>query len=378
MQTSTRHADFAANLALAYGEMLDGVRPALQRVSLRVIGEGRQSELELRNNQTGAVDYWRVSRLRIVPDQAVFDTLVLARQEGDPARLMIRDRESARAVLTACPRIATLGGARGAWPKIAGLGAGALASIAAILFLLIPAMADRGADLLSPEVEVALGDAGFERTLTSLGASDCKSPEGVAALQRMTDRLSLGLDLPYPLQVRVVDDPMVNAFAFAGGHVAIFRGLIDLAQTPDEVAAVLAHEIGHVAHRDATRSTLRMVGSFGIVGLVFGDVLGASGAAGLSQRYLQSAYSREAELAADTFAHRQMNRAGLDPAALARVFVRLQAETGQGDLGVLRHLSTHPELLDRAEAALVAGSGARAEAVALSAQDWQALRGICG
>jgi len=281
MQTSTRHADFAANLALAYGEMLDGVRPALQRVSLRVIGEGRQSELELRNNQTGAVDYWRVSKLRIVPDQAVFDTLVLARQEGDPARLMIRDRESARAVLTACPRIATLGGARGAWPKIAGLGAGALASIAAILFLLIPAMADRGADLLSPEVEVALGDAGFERTLTSLGASDCKSPEGVAALQRMTDRLSLGLDLPYPLQVRVVDDPMVNAFAFAGGHVAIFRGLIDLAQTPDEVAAVLAHEIGHVAHRDATRSTLRMVGSFGIVGLVFGDVLGASGAAGL-------------------------------------------------------------------------------------------------
>ena len=292
-----------------------------------------------------------------MPDQAVSDALVLARQEGDPARLIIRDRDTARAVLTACPRIASLGGARGAWPKIIGLGAAALAAIVAILVLLVPAMADRGAQLVPPEVEVALGEDAYSRTIATLGARECKGAAGDRALQRLTDRLSAGLDLPYPLTVRVVDDPMINAFAFAGGHVAIFRGLIDTAETPDEVAAVLAHEIGHVVHRDATRAGLRMVGSFGIAGLVFGDVLGTSGAAGLTQRYLRTSYSREAEVAADAFAHRQMERAGLDPAALASFFLNLQAETGQGEAGVLRHFSTHPELVDRVEAAHAAGSG---------------------
>lgn len=377
MPTRTAHDDFANRLATAYGEMLDGVRPALQRVSLRVTGEGRQCELEVKNRQTGVLDYWRVSKLRIVPDQATSDALVLARQEGDPARLIIRDRDTARAVLAACPRIAQLGAARGAWPKIIGLGAAALAAIVAILFLLVPAMADRGAQLVPPEVEVALGEDARTRTIAALGATECKGAEGERAIRRMTDRLSVGLDLPYPLTVRVVDDPMVNAFAFAGGHIAIFRGLIDTAETPDEVAAVLAHEIGHVVHRDATRSGLRMVGSFGIAGLIFGDVLGTSGAAGLGERYLRTSYSREAEVAADAFAHRQMERAGLDPGALASFFLRLQAESGQGEAGVLRHFSTHPELLDRVEAVHAAGPGPGTGRAALSTQDWQALRAIC-
>lgn len=377
MQTPNRNAAFAASLALAYGEFLDGVRPALQRVSLRVMGEGRQGELELKNNQTGAVDYWRVSKLRVVPDQAVSDALVLARAEGDPARLIIRDREAARAVLQACPGLTSLGGSRGAWPKIAALGVAALASIAALLFLIIPAMADRGAELVPPDVEVSLGESSFNQTMAMLGATACKGTDGAAALQRMTDRLSVGLDLPYPLTVSVVDDPMVNAFAFSGGHIAIFRGLIDLAETPDEVAAVLAHEIGHVANRDATRSTLRIVGSFGIAGLVFGDVLGTSGAAGLTQRFLQTSYSRDAEMQADAFAHRQMDRAGLDPGAMATLFGRMQALPGQGDQGVLRHFSTHPELLERVEASHAAAAGASGYGPVLTAGEWQALRTIC-
>ena len=377
MQTAIRNEQFAAKLAMAYGEYLDGIRPALQRVSMRLSGEGRQAELELRNSQTNAVERWRLSKLRIVPDQAVQDGLVLARADGDPARLIVRDREAALSILAASPGIRSLGHAQGAWPKIMVLGLAALASIAAILFLLIPHMADRGAELVPPEVEVSLGESGFNQTMAMLGARECKSPEGDLTLQRMTDRLSVGLDLPYPLTVRVVDDPMINAFAFSGGHIAVFRGLIDMAETPDEVAAVLAHEIGHVANRDGTRSTLRIVGSFGIGGLVFGDVLGTSGAAGLTQRYLRSSYSREAEMAADAFAHRQMERAGLPVTAMADMFDRMIQMQGGGDAGVFRHFSSHPELMARVETARAAGLDSTVAGSVLSQQDWQALQGIC-
>lgn len=377
MQSAIRNEQFAAKLAMAYGEYLDGIRPALQRVSMRLQGEGNQAELELRNSQTGAVEMWRLSKLRVVPDQAVQDGLVLARSDTDPARLIVRDRDAARLILAATPRVRSLGRTPGAWPRIAILGAAALASIAAILFLLIPQMADRGADLVPPEVEVSLGESGFTQTMAMLGARECTNIEGGMALQRMTDRLSVGLDLPYPLRVRVVDHPMINAFAFSGGHIAVFRGLIDMAETPDEVAAVLAHEIGHVANRDGTRTTLRIVGSFGIGGLVFGDVLGTSGAAGLTQRYLRSSYSREAEMAADAFAHRQMERAGLPVTAMADMFERMNRIQGGGDAGVFQHFSSHPELLARVETARAAGQGSPAATSVLSQQDWQALQGIC-
>ncbi len=377
MQTAIRNEQFAAKLAMAYGEYLDGIRPALQRVSMRLQGDGRFGELELRNSQTGAVEMWRLSKMRVVPDQAVQDGLVLARADGDPARLIIRDRDAALSILSASPGIRSLGRTPGAWPRIVALGAVALAAIVAILFLLIPHMADRGAELVPPEVEMSLGESGFNQTMAMLGARECQSPEGDLALQRMTQQLSVGLDLPYPLNVQVVDHPMVNAFAFSGGHIAMFRGLIDMAETPDEVAAVLAHEIGHVANRDSTRSTLRIVASFGIGGLIFGDVLGSSGAAGLTQRYLRSSYSREAEMAADAFAHRQMDRAGLPVAAMADMFDRMNQMQGGADAGVFQHFSSHPELMTRVELARAAGQGASGSGSALSPQDWQALQGIC-
>ena len=376
MQTFSRNADFASNLALAYAEYLDGVRPALQRVSMRLQGDGRQIALELRNSQTNAVQLWRLSQLRLVPDQATQDALVLARADGDPARLIIRDRDSARQILAACPKLRPLSGSRGAWPKIAALAVAALAAIAAILFVLVPRTADIGADLIPPEAELALGQSAYERTLAAMEARECKGGEGSVALVRMTERLSTGLDLPYPLTVHVVDDPTINAFAFAGGHIAVFRGLIDFAATPDEVAAVLAHEIGHVANRDSTRTSLRMVGSFGIAGLLFGDVIGASGAAGLTQRYLQSSHSREAELAADAFAHRQLSRAGLSAAALGDMFNRMNDLPGGGDMGVMRHFSTHPEMLERAANAQAAGATSSGQPL-LSDAEWQALRSIC-
>ena len=376
-QTPPRDAKFAAKLALAYGEILDGIRPALQRVSLRLSGQGRGGTLELRNSQTNTIEVWQLDNLRLVPDQARADALVLAHLGSGDARLILRDHDAIRALLEACPSLPNLNGSRGLWPKLVGLGAAALAAVGAILFVMIPFMADRGTDLIPPQAEVEFGRASYEQLASAMGLRECKSLDGDAALLQMQARLTEGLDLAYPLQIRVVNDPTVNAFALPGGQIAINRGLIDAAETPEEVAAVLAHEIGHVVNRDSTRGALRSIGSFGIVGLVFGDALGTSAAAGITQQMISSSYSREAEIAADAFAHRQMTRAGLRPSALGDMFQRMQAQGLGQDMGVFRSIASHPEFQDRIAAASAADTGPAAGAPVIGAAEWQALQGIC-
>ena len=65
----------------------------------------------------------------------------------------------------------------------------------------------------------------------------------------MVARLDADARLPYPLRVSVLDHGMANALAVPGGRILIFRGLLEAADNPEEVAGVLAHEIGHVAAR---------------------------------------------------------------------------------------------------------------------------------
>ena len=62
--------------------------------------------------------------------------------------------------------------------------------------------------------------------------------------------------------------------ALPGGHVYVDDGLIAIAQTPDELAGVLAHEIGHVAHRDGTRTVLQTAGLSFLFGMMLGDFVG--------------------------------------------------------------------------------------------------------
>ncbi len=377
MQESIRNPDFAAKLALAYGEMLDGIRPALQRVSMRLVGEGKHAELHMRNSQTQENYVWPVKKLRLIADQSRNDALVLAPKEGAAARLVIRDRHAAMELLKAVPRIPSLGRNPGAWPKIAVLGAMAAMSLAAILFVLVPHMANRSAEYIPPQAELALGDTAYQQFTAMMGATECKSDAGDAAVARMAAAVTQGVDLHMPLRIHVVDHPMVNAFALPGGQVVLHSALINAAETPNEVAAVLAHEVGHVYHRHSTSATIRDLATFGVVGMVFGDYLGSSVMVGMTNSLITSSHSRAAETEADEFAHQQLTRGGLPPSALGDMFRRMQAEGSGQDLGVMRHFSSHPEMSARIEASEAAGLGSGAGPQVLNDAEWAALRAMC-
>ena len=365
----------------AFADFFDGRRPVARRaaLSLEAYPGGRALVISPPGRDRLL---WPLSEIRRIPDQAADDILVLARA-GDPlSRLLVRDEAARRAILSLCHDLDRRPPVKGTGRLVA-WSVAAVASVALIVFLLVPALADRLAAFMPPEGERALGDATYRQIRSALSEDGleplpvCTDAAGVAALQALQERIAGQADLPHPLRLEVLDHPMVNAFALPGGRVALFRGLIEEAASPDEVAAVLAHEIGHVAGRDPTRSALRSAGSIGIIGLLLGDFAGGAAVQLLVNRLIEASFSQQAEAAADSFAHRALAEAGIRPSAMADFFDRLRAREGEPS-PIVAHFLSHPQMGDRIAAARAADSLLSGPArPALSARQWKDLRGIC-
>lgn len=325
---------------------------------------------------------WPLEYLRHLPDQADRETLALSVTSDPVARLFLRHGE-VNALIRAHARNLSRKKPVENKPRLLKWAAMAIASVALITFVLVPIMADQLARYLPPEGEKALGDTTFEQIRHAMDHSGfdpvriCEAPAGVAALEKMLTRLNPDADLPYPLQVNVLDHDLINAFALPGGRIVFFRGLIEAAETPEEVAAVLAHEIGHVVSRDPTRGALRSAGTIGVLGLLFGDFAGGTVVLFLANHLINASYSQTAEAAADSYAHALLTEAGLSPAALGVMFMRLQEKHGE-EAGLVAHFSAHPLLSERIAASLAAAEGIKPTEPVLSEAEWLDLRAICG
>src|SRR5438067_7122963 len=121
-----------------------------------------------------------------------------------------------------------------------------------------------------------------------------------------------------------------NAFALPGGRVYVLSGLLAQAQSPDELAGVLAHEFGHVVRRDALRRLIRDGGTSFLVGLMFGDVTGSGAVLMAGRALLSASYSRDDERGADGFAVMVMHRLGRPTAPLGALLTRITAGHAEG------------------------------------------------
>lgn len=366
----------------AFADLFDGRAARAQRVGVTIDELPTSGVLVLALPEGGA-QRWPLEALRSLPDQADRNSLILARV-GDPvARLMVEDPELIRILRARAPFLHRRPPVKGK-ARLLAWACAAVASVALIVFVLVPVMADQLAEYLPPEGEKALGDATLEQIRSALSDNAylpmayCNTRAGVAALDRMTERLAGDLDLPYPINLHVLDSDLINAFALPGGHVVLFRGLIDAAETPEEVAAVYAHELGHVANRDPTRSALRSAGSIGVIGLLLGDFAGGTVVLFLTERLIDANYSQAAEAGADAFAHDLLIRHRIRPDALATMFQRLKDKYGDSE-GITAHFAAHPRLGDRIEAArLAAGRLTDPPEPLLTEAEWQAMQRICG
>jgi predicted Zn-dependent protease len=155
-------------------------------------------------------------------------------------------------------------------------------------------------------------------------------------------------------QFKVMDTPVVNAFAAPGGYIYITRGLLAATNNEAELAGVLGHEIGHVTARHSARQySNRMLANLGLSlgqSLLgdYGDVLGPALKAGAGLLFLK--FSRDDERQADALGVEYATRAGYDAARMADFFVSLQRQAdndGQKGTRLPEFLSTHPNPVNR-------------------------------
>jgi predicted Zn-dependent protease len=175
---------------------------------------------------------------------------------------------------------------------------------------------------LSHEKEEQLGDLLLKSLLAAPGTSEIRSDTVDAAMEVISKRLSGALeDSPYHFQIHVIDEEMANGFAIPGGHIMITSGLFSVTESPAEMAAVIAHEMGHIEER---HTLSRLVKNF-TVALLFSDELLISEASSL---LVSSAFDRKQEEEADVFALTLLEQAHLDPRVLGTAFRHIREESG--------------------------------------------------
>lgn len=178
------------------------------------------------------------------------------------------------------------------------------------------------------------------------GQTLCDDPDTVAYVRNITDELLAAHGkTPFPFEVVVVEDEQVNAFALPGGYLTVNSGLLATAETGEEVAGVLGHEIYHALLRHGTKRILREVGGSIVLSMLLGGT-GLEDVGGLAKSLTGLSYDRAQESEADLRGAELMQKAGLDPSGLARFFERLAKENSAR---VPALLSTHPDPGDRAE-----------------------------
>ncbi len=266
--------------------------------------------------------------------------------------------------------------------RVIGWSIGATASLLLVAWFGVPAIATRLTPLLPVTFESVLGDAvnaqvrGMLDIRKAGAAFDCgiaaAEIPGRIALDKLVRRLEAVAALPLHLRTNVVRRSEANALALPGGQVYVFQGLIAKADNADEVAGVIAHEIGHVAHRDGTKAVLEGGGLSFLFGMLLGDFVGGGAVVLAAKTVLQSTYTREAESAADAYGTELMNKTGGDARALASMLEKTGGATEPG----MKILMDHPDTKARV-AAINKSAAAVSPSPFLEAGEWAALKKIC-
>ncbi len=213
----------------------------------------------------------------------------------------------------------------------------------------VRAAGQAAARALPLSVDKQIGDLAYKHI--DVGGAEVHDPVVKEAIQKMVDRLAphaavKGLNF----DVHVFDSPMVNAFALPGGKIVVFTGLIEKADSPEQVAGVLGHEMAHATLRHGLERIGQSLGMATAISLLIGNTEGVIAAgAQFFQLASVNSYGRAQESAADAEGVRMLHAAGIDPAGLPKFFEILKHE--EGDIpDAISWISTHPQHEDRIEA----------------------------
>lgn len=289
------------------------------------------------------------------------------------ARLEVRDSALARELVLRCARLDENTPGRRGVAVIVGWSVAAAVSIVLVVLFGLPMIADRLAPLVPDALERRLGEVADGQIKKVFDAKACDNPAGQRAFVKLVTAIRQSAGLDTSVQSGVLSSSIPNAFALPGGRVYLFDGLLTKAENPDEIAGVLAHELGHLKHRDSMRGLIRDGSTSFLIGLLFGDITGSSVLIFGSRTLVTSSHSREAETNADSFAIEIMHRLGRPAKPTGELLLRVTGKEGKG----LSIISSHPLSEDRL-ARMSRQDQAASGPPLLTPEEWRSLKSICG
>jgi Zn-dependent protease with chaperone function len=301
---------------------------------------------------------WAYPQLRWAADTSPFHIEHCAEGDEGLETLVVDDPDFYRSVLEIAPKSFSSreNESKFNW-KLYSVGILVLIFSAYVFIKTVPSfLADQMVEKIPIEWEVTVGQS----ILKMLPVAQKPDPEVLKVLQDTVDFLKQSLPgNPYDLKVYILPVEQVNALALPGGPIVIFEGLIDKAESPEELAGVLAHEIQHILLRHSTRGILRNLAKSMLVTLFLGDVNSVmEGIVQLAGQLETLGLSREMEAEADQKGMELILAANIDPHGMIRIFKKLMQEdfsqkklpkgkpvSEENDLS--SYFSTHPSSQNR-------------------------------
>ncbi len=198
----------------------------------------------------------------------------------------------------------------------------------------------------------------------------CSSPAGDAALKKLLASVypSLPNDQQIDIDLHIAKGDVINAFAHLGGQIFIYQGLLSEADSADEIAGILAHEISHVVHRHILQGLATRLLTFGALHVIFSGQLGTGGE--ILNLLLNLRFTREQEAEADHEGLLRLQKASISTLGYAHFFKKLEKLSNIPDF-----ISDHPPSELRAEEAKRINIEKPIEV--LTQDEWQSLKHIC-
>lgn len=203
--------------------------------------------------------------------------------------------------------------------------------------------------LMSKDQEIAMGQQSDPEIVSFFGLyEDERLQRFINEKGKAMAAVSHRQELPY--EFKIVDSPVVNAFAVPGGFVYFTRGIMAHFNNEAEFAGVLGHEIGHITARHSAKQYSNAM--LGQIGLVAGAVISPEFAqfADVAQQGLQLLFlkfGRDAESQSDKLGVEYSTKIGYDASEMAGFFSTLDRLSGESGQEVPTFLSTHPDPADR-------------------------------
>jgi Zn-dependent protease with chaperone function len=324
------------------------------------------SGFTIRSETGDRLAYWTYAECEIVEEDSAQDFIRILNKKQFGARLVVEGAEALKlgaAIRKASANHKTL-------RPIHLLFALPMLVVAGLVGFMLygPPVADHLLSLVPYSYDQRFGELIFEELRDELEFCDNKAAE--AALQKIVKRLTVAADSDFTFTVRVANSADVNAFALPGGHIVFFNGLIQKAESPEEVAGVLAHEMSHVIKR---HSMAGMAKQLGLQFLLFAGTGDTNSVITYGNYLLSMSMSRTAEAEADALGAELLANAGISVSGLKSFFAR--GSNGKDEHAIFELTRTHP-FDDKRVNALSDPAGLKPKRV-LSQKEWKALKNFC-